>query len=381
MRTHAFVHFGSPVDAQKARVELNGVKISAKYSTSKVSKPIRLCKYETKSSQGAIDPRCNLLIKNISKEISAHGLFNVFIKYGDIRSSKLVLDYLGNSKGYGYVSYYKVEDAIRAQAELNNKELNGKPLKVMHLERGRATEKKRNNIYVKHIPIENFDNQELGNLFGKFGEIKSAVVLKDQSGKSKGFGFVCFSSPEDAERAYKEMNGKTLWKDLPSLYVNFALKKGERQEQLMKEREEMFKQAQKMTVFVKVKDESTVEDEGDFEEQIIQVLRTFLSKDYKPKSLKIKFDTKTAFITMNSQREAEEFVRKFQEYSRLNPSNLFFNIYRSKVERVSAKSYFKNYNFNATPVQTMGPGMVDTSQPKSRYKNYNEFPTSSKTII
>jgi RNA recognition motif-containing protein len=161
MRTHAFVTFNSVVDAERARLELNGVKITAKYAINKISKPVRLCKYETKQSQGDLDRRTNLLVKNISKDISAHSLFNMFRHFGDIKSCKLVLDYLGNSKGYGYVSFYRVDDADRAKNELNDKELSGKLIKVNYLEYGIRIEKRKNNIYVKHIPKENFSDADL----------------------------------------------------------------------------------------------------------------------------------------------------------------------------------------------------------------------------
>jgi polyadenylate-binding protein len=258
MRTHAFVHFNSVEDAEKARLELNGVKINAKYATNKISKPVRLCKYETKQNQVEIDIQCNLLVKNLPKDLSAHSLYNMFRQFGDIRSCKLVVDYLGNSKGYGYVGYYRVEDSERAKNELDERDINGKLLKVTTLLHGKRTEKRKNNIYVKHIPKDNFNDDNLKELFEKYGEIKSAIVVKDQNGNSKGFGFVCFNRPEDAEEAYNNMKDATIFKNLPPLYVNFAMKKSERQELLIKKREETFKQAQKMTVFVKIKDELSV---------------------------------------------------------------------------------------------------------------------------
>jgi RNA recognition motif-containing protein len=165
MKTHAFVHFESAEFAEKARFELNGVKLIPKYASNKLAKPIRLCRYETKQSidynRQANDMRSNLLIKNIHKDVSPHNFWNMFRKYGDIKSCKLVVDYLGNSKGYGYVNYYRVEDAERALHELNDKEINGKLMKVTHLLVGRAVEKRKNNIYVKHIPKANFTDSDL----------------------------------------------------------------------------------------------------------------------------------------------------------------------------------------------------------------------------
>jgi len=237
-------------------------------------------------------------------------------------------------------------------------------MKVTNLEYGRKIEKRRNNIYVKHIPKDNFSDEDLEKLFAPIGEIKSAVVLRDQEGNSKGFGFVCFSQPEDAEEAYKKMNNNSIFKDLPPLYVNFAMKKGERLEHLQKKREELFKNAQKMTIFAKIKDENSVNSEDEFEGAIRGYLKAVFGKDYEPKSIKIRFETKNAFITMNSQRDAEEFIRKFQEFSKENQTTLFFNLYKSKVERISANAYFKKYNtFNQEKMP----------QQQGRYKKYNEF--------
>ena len=63
-------------------------------------------------------------------------------------------------------------------------------------------------IYVGNLSWS-VDDDKLKELFSVYGEISEATVIKDRySGKSKGFGFVTFSSDEAANKAISEMNGK-----------------------------------------------------------------------------------------------------------------------------------------------------------------------------
>lgn len=55
------------------------------------------------------------------------------------------------------------------------------------------------------------DDASLSEAFTPFGEIQEAkVVLDRETGRSRGFGFVTYTSDDAAEAAVKEMDGKML---------------------------------------------------------------------------------------------------------------------------------------------------------------------------
>ena len=381
-KTYAFVSFETKNDAERARRELNGVKIQAKYAQgiNKISKPVRLCRYESRNVLSNIDPRCNLLVKNLSPQVSAHLLFNTFIKYGDVRSSKLMVDIMGESKGFGFISYYRWEDSVSAVEHLNNTELGGKNIKINYLEKGRHHTVKRNNIYVKEIPKKNFAEKELIELFKKFGKINSAIVLKDEKGESKGFGFVCFEKPEDAEKAQKEMNGKKIFDNVENkLYVSFALKKAERKEELIKMKEKLFKESQKMTIYAKIQEDDNIKTEEDFQNRIMDYLKKLMGEDYKPKLIKVRIEQKNAFITMNNKEDAKTFIKKFQDISG-EKNDIYFNTYKSKLERVNAQMKFKNYNtFSETGSHI--PSSSSSMKGGRTFKDYNNFGPSPQPMM
>lgn len=61
-------------------------------------------------------------------------------------------------------------------------------------------------IYVGNLPWS-CEKENLEDLFRKFGDIDDCVVICDrESGRSKGFGFVTFREPEDAEDAIRKMH-------------------------------------------------------------------------------------------------------------------------------------------------------------------------------
>ncbi len=65
-------------------------------------------------------------------------------------------------------------------------------------------------LYVGNLSFDTTD-QELQQSFSEYGEIVSAVVVKDRyTDRSKGFGFVEFTEEADAQKAKEAMDGKEL---------------------------------------------------------------------------------------------------------------------------------------------------------------------------
>ncbi len=64
--------------------------------------------------------------------------------------------------------------------------------------------------------------------------------------------------PEAAEEAVNKMRDQKIYEGCNPLYLNYAMKKSERQEILLKKREELYRMAQKMTIFARIKDENSV---------------------------------------------------------------------------------------------------------------------------
>jgi RNA recognition motif-containing protein len=63
-------------------------------------------------------------------------------------------------------------------------------------------------LYVGNLAFQT-SSQELQQLFGQAGTVESASVVEDRdTGRSRGFGFVEMSSPEEAASAINQFNGK-----------------------------------------------------------------------------------------------------------------------------------------------------------------------------
>ncbi|PRD25353.1 UNVERIFIED_CONTAM: pabpc1-a [Trichonephila clavipes] len=232
---YAYVNFQQPVDAERALDTMN-------FDTVK-GRPIRIMWSQRdpslrKSGVG------NVFIKNLDKSIDNKAMYDTFSAFGNILSCKVATDEESSSKGYGFVHFETEEAANNAIGKVNGMLLNGRKVFVGKFiprkEREKLLgEKARRfmNVYIKNF-ADDLDDDKLREMFEKYGKITSAKVMTDEIGKSKGFGFVSFEDPENAEKAVEDLNGKDF--NGKTLYVGRAQKKSERAAEL-KRRFEMLK--------------------------------------------------------------------------------------------------------------------------------------------
>lgn len=72
-----------------------------------------------------------LFVGGISWNLSDEDLKNAFAEIGEVVEAVIIMDRAtGKSKGFGFVTMKTVEEAQKAIAELNGKELDGKTLTV-----------------------------------------------------------------------------------------------------------------------------------------------------------------------------------------------------------------------------------------------------------
>lgn len=277
---YGFVHYETDEAAAQAIKHVNGMLLNEKkvYVGYHIPKKDRQSKFEEMKANFT-----NIYVKNISPDVSDDEFRDLFAKYGDVTSSSLARDNEGKSRGFGFVNFTTHTSASQAVDELNNLDFRGQDLYVGRAQKKHEREEelrksyeaarleKANkyqgvNLYVKNLADE-IDDDKLRQMFSEFGPITSAKVMRDaltegseddegkdkesqeaeqedpeaadkksdkksdrRLGKSKGFGFVCFSNPDDATKAVAEMNQRMI--EGKPLYVALAQRKDVRKSQL-----------------------------------------------------------------------------------------------------------------------------------------------------
>ncbi|KAF4654098.1 Protein phosphatase PP2A regulatory subunit B [Perkinsus chesapeaki] len=262
-RGYGFVHFENDEAAQKAISKLNGMMIGDK---AVYVGPFQ--KHAERAEQHGDEPRkfTNIYIKHLPESwTTEEDVQKAFEQFGDITSVAIQTDKKG--RRFAFVNFDDFDSAAKAVDAMNGKDMrtpeeieaakneeeleesDEMPEYKLYVTRAqtkaeRSTELRNKfqaktsekagtqscNLYVKNLP-EDVDDEKLRQMFEQFGEITSPKVMVDENtGVSRGFGFVCFAHLADAEKAIQAMHLK-LYGGKP-LFVAVAEKREARIERL-----------------------------------------------------------------------------------------------------------------------------------------------------
>jgi len=241
---YGFVHFETQAMAEKAIAKANGMILG--HGGQKVFVGPFLPRKERVTAND--EKFTNVYVKNLDESVDEKTVRQIFGQYGPITSAVIMTGADGKSKCFGFINFENPEDAAKAVAATNGQSIipNGKKIfsgkaqkkskreaelkqKFEQLRLERVAKYQGMNLYIKNLD-DDIDDEKLKGEFTSYGSITSCKIMRDEKGHSKGFGFVCFSSQDEATRALTELNGK-MFGSKP-LYVALAQRKEVRKAQL-----------------------------------------------------------------------------------------------------------------------------------------------------
>eukprot|EP00796_Vickermania_ingenoplastis_P006179 gene6179-4457_t len=236
-RGYGFVHFKSEEDAKTAIEKMNG---AADYANEE-KKALYVANFIRRNARLAalVANFTNVYIKQVLPTVEKETIEKFFAKFGGITSAAACKD--KNGRVFGFCNFEKHEDAVKAIEEMHEKHVEGMsaPGETLYVQRAQPLSERLialrqkymqcqslgNNLYVRNFDPE-FTDGDLRKLFEEYGTIKSCKVMTDANGNSRGFGFVSFSTADEANAALREMYGRML--DGKPLVVNIAQRRDQR---------------------------------------------------------------------------------------------------------------------------------------------------------
>lgn len=163
--------------------------------------------------------RRTVFVQQLAARLRTKELIQFFEKVGPVKEAQIVKDRVsGRSKGVGYVEF-KDEESVPLAIQMTGQKLLGIPIiaQLTEAEKNRqarnpeASSSNHNSVPFHRLYVGNIHfsitEQDLQNVFEPFGELEFVQLQKDETGRSRGYGFVQFRDPNQAREALEKMNG------------------------------------------------------------------------------------------------------------------------------------------------------------------------------
>ncbi|KAL1535301.1 28 kDa ribonucleoprotein, chloroplastic-like [Salvia divinorum] len=120
----------------------------------------------------------------------------------------------GRSRGFAFVTMSSVEECNLVIENLDGSEYGGRTLRVNFSDKPKAKEplypETEHKLFVGNLAWT-VTSESLTQAFQEYGDLVGARVLYDgETGKSRGYGFVCYATKAELEAAIEAMNGVEL---------------------------------------------------------------------------------------------------------------------------------------------------------------------------
>lgn len=226
--------------AARQLVDRQAVPSWAAMPAPQVRMPTMICRSFSSESTGDEEPTNQIFVSNLSWKTTSDGLADHFASHSGF-SRAMVMMKDGRSRGMGLVEFDTPSSAQAAMSALHETELDGRTIFVRpsrpapprgdRPERGERPPRRDSRdggrgdrgdrpprpppvpgtrLYVNNLSFTT-NWQGLKDVFNSTGgNVEFVKVVTGEDGRPRGFGFVSMSSPEEAERAIKALDGTEL---------------------------------------------------------------------------------------------------------------------------------------------------------------------------
>ncbi|XP_011029743.1 PREDICTED: 29 kDa ribonucleoprotein, chloroplastic-like [Populus euphratica] len=170
---------------------------------------------ETEGEADQVPVNTKLYFGNLPYNVDSAQLAGMIQKYGSPEMVEVLYHReTGKSRGFAFVTMSSIEDCEAVIENLDGSQYMGRILRVNFADKPKPKEplypETEYKLFIGNLSWS-VTSESLTQAFQEYGNVVGARVLYDgETGKSRGYGFVCYSTKEEMETALQSLNGVEL---------------------------------------------------------------------------------------------------------------------------------------------------------------------------